>query len=171
MLAAPRQEQSVARASGQPQPLACSWVIRTCIFVNRIHTLQVSRISHSCLWPHPAHCRPPSLNIFTLALSQRSPGTVGEIRCLRWQPSCTIQCICVLIQCICRGLVLSAVGIVKRTRTLVHSLCLNFVSFRLHIIIAALGRVLTSGTSRSDIATPGCWGKVPAPSGERASTF
>ena len=43
----------------------------------------------------------------------------------------------------CRGLVLSAVGIVKRTRTLVPSLCLNFVCFRLHIIIAALGRVLT----------------------------
>ena len=71
----------------------------------------------------------------------------------------------------CRGLVLSAVGIVKRTRTLVPSLCLNFVCFRLHIIIAALGRVLTSGTSRSDFATPGCWGKVPAPSGERASIF
>ena len=41
----------------------------------------------------------------------------------------------------CRGLVLSAVGIVKQTRTLVPSLCLNFVSFRVHIIIAALGRV------------------------------
>jgi hypothetical protein len=37
---------------------------------------------------------------------------------------------------VCRGLVLSAVGIVKRTRTLVPSLCLNFVCFRLHIIIA-----------------------------------
>ena len=72
---------------------------------------------------------------------------------------------------VCRGLVLSAVGIVKRTRTLVPSLCLNFVCFRLHIIIAALGRVLTSGTSRSDFVTPGCWGKMPAPSGERASVF
>ena len=30
---------------------------------------------------------------------------------------------------VCRGLVLSAVGIVKRTRTLVPSLCLNFVFF------------------------------------------
>ena len=47
---------------------------------------------------------------------------------------------------VCRGLVLSAVGIVKRTRTLVPSLCLNFVCFRLHIIIAALGRVLTCAT-------------------------
>ena len=47
---------------------------------------------------------------------------------------------------VCRGLVLSAVGIVKRTRTLVPSLCLNFVSFRVHIIIAALGRVSTLRT-------------------------
>ena len=65
-------------------------------------------------------------------------------------------------------------AVVKRTRTLVlfDFVCLcNFVSlFLLHIVVAAPGRVFTRGTSRSDLATPGCWSKVPASPGERAST-
>ena len=66
----------------------------------------------------------------------------------------------------CRGLVLSAVGIVKRTRTLVPSLCLNFVCFRLHIIIAALGRILTVYTSAEVVGCRSC-GRHADKSGRR----
>ena len=47
-------------------------------------------------------------------------------------------------------------AVVKRTRTLVLSLCLNFVSLRLHIIIAALGRVFTVPTEALVPRANGC---------------